>query len=146
MRRRAPRRQWASLPSDERQALLTMVWLVPALHIAVRVFDYRRTRAWIDRSGGKIRPHADGRPRVEALRLATTRVQAYSWLPGNCLSRSLGLYWLMLKAGYSPVLRLGVSLAEGTFTAHAWVEHEGVVLNDTQDVSVRYRPLEMSGR
>lgn len=143
MRRRAPRRQWASLPSDERQALLTMVWLVPVLHVAVRVFDYRRTRAWIDRSGGKIRPHADGRPRVEALRLATTRVQAYSWLPGNCLSRSLGLYWLMLKAGYSPVLRLGVSLADGTFAAHAWVEHDGVVLNDSQNVSERYAPLEV---
>ncbi len=145
MRRRWPGRRWSSLPSDERRALVTMLWLVPALHVAVRVFDYRRTRAWIDRLADRRATRATVRPRIAALRLATTRVQAYSWLPGNCLSRSLGLYWLLREAGYTPTLRLGVSLAEGTFAAHAWVEHDNVVLNDTQDVSQRYRPLEVSG-
>jgi hypothetical protein len=145
MSRRWPGRRWSSLPSDERRALITMVWLVPALHVAVRVFDYRRTRAWIDRSADRRAATSSARPRIEALRLATTRVQAYSWLPGNCLSRSLGLYWLLREAGYTATLRLGVSLAEGAFAAHAWVEHDDVVLNDTQDVSERYRPLEASG-
>jgi hypothetical protein len=81
---------------------------------------------------------------VEALRLATTRVQCYSWLPGNCLSRSLALYYLLRKAGAAPHLRLGVSLADATFSAHAWVELDGRVLNDRADVSTRFRPLEAS--
>lgn len=131
--------------------MLTMVWLVPVMHVAVRVLDYRRTRAWLDRSTADRGPRtADRGPRtassasLEALRLATSRVQAYSWLPGNCLSRSLSLLWLLRRRGYAPDLRLGVSLAGGTFAAHAWVELDGRVLNDRQDVATRYRPLAAS--
>ncbi len=120
-----------------------MLWLVPAMHVAVRVFDYRRTRAWVDRNGARAaaRPARRRVTRVEALRLATTRVQAYSWLPGNCLSRSLALLLLLRRGGHAAQLRLGVSLAGGAFAAHAWVELDGRVLNDRPDVSTRYRPL-----
>lgn len=79
---------------------------------------------------------------VEPFRLATSRVQAYSWLPGNCLSRSLALHYLLQAAGHDSNLRLGVSLADGAFAAHAWVELDGRVLNDRQDVTSRYAPLE----
>lgn len=136
------RRGWFDLPWDQQRAVLAMLWLVPALHVAVRVFDYNRTRAFLDRRADVRRSRlTESRPDVTPYRLATARVMRYSWLPGNCLSRSLALLWLLRRNGHDADLRLGVSLAGGAFAAHAWVELEGRVLNDRQDVTTRYAPF-----
>jgi len=137
-----PRRGWFDLPPDERRAVLTMMWLVPALHVAVRVFDYRRTREWLEQRArtrtAALTASADD---LAAWRLATARVTRYSWVPGNCLSRSLALLYVLRARGHDAHLHLGVSLAGGVFAAHAWVTHGGTVLNDTQDVATRYAPF-----
>ncbi len=137
-----PRRGWSALPREERRAVITMVWLVPAVHMAVRLFDYRRTHEWLERRAGT-RPAAltasSDEPAV--WQLAIARVGRYSWLPGNCLSRSLALLYVLRSRGQDAHLQLGVSLAGGAFAAHAWVTQGGLVLNDTQDVASRYVPL-----
>ena len=136
------RRGWFDLPWNQQRAVLAMLGLVPALHVAVRVFDYNRTRAFLDRRADVRRTRLTGLPAdITPYRLATARVMRYSWLPGNCLSRSLGLLWLLRRNGHDAELRLGVSLAGGTFAAHAWVELAGRVLNDRQDVTARYAPF-----
>jgi hypothetical protein len=141
---RVRRRRWRDLPGAERRALVTMLWLVPVMHVAVRVWNYRRVRDIIDRRRGKATDTSAAV--VEAWRLATSRVQAYSWLPGNCLSRSLALYYSLRAEDHDPALRLGVSLDSNVFAAHAWVELGGRVLNDTANVGERYRPLEPASR
>lgn len=138
------RRGWFDLPRAERRAVIVTAVLVPATHILVRIINYRHTMAlatWTAARWPARPPVADARLVVDQLRLATARVQQYSPLPGNCLSRSIVLWWRLRRRGLEPDLRLGVSLAGGTFAAHAWVEHEGRVLNDTVDVADRYRPL-----
>lgn len=123
-------------------AVMTMAWLVPAVHAAVRIFEYRRTREWLDRRavtrGTSLRASAED---IAAWRLAVARVTRYSWVPGNCLSRSLALLYVLRARGCDAELHLGVSRPDGTFAAHAWVTHEGIVLNDTQDVASRYVPF-----
>jgi hypothetical protein len=138
------RRGWFDLPRGHRGAVLSTAFLVPATHVLVRVIDYRRTMAMAEWSAGRWpfrRTTAPTPEVVDAFRLATTRVQRYSPLPGNCLSRSLVLWWALRRRGLPPELRFGVSLAGGTFAAHAWVELDAVVLNDRQDVASRYAPL-----
>jgi hypothetical protein len=49
----------------------------------------------------------------------------------RCLQRSLALCIWLERLGYSPVLQIGVRLEGATLSAHAWVEHEGHVINDT---------------
>ena len=73
--------------------------------------------------------------------LAVSRVKYHSPLRGNCLSQSLALVWLLRREGLTPTLRLGVRLQDAKFDAHAWVEDEGRVLNDTPDVHTRFAPL-----
>jgi hypothetical protein len=68
-------------------------------------------------------------------------VKHYSVFPGNCLSQSLTLSWLLRRRGLEPTLRLGVRLLEQKLDAHAWVVYDGRVLNDTQDVAERFTPL-----
>jgi Transglutaminase-like superfamily len=52
------------------------------------------------------------------------------------------LLWLLNRRGIPARLRIGVRKEEGELEAHAWIESGGVVLNDTADVSERYRPFE----
>lgn len=64
------------------------------------------------------------------------------WWP-RCLLRSLALGWFLARLGVPFEIRIGVpagkglSLADGPvdFSAHAWVEHDGVVLNDRKDIA-----------
>jgi len=141
---RRPRPGWLDLPRAERRAVIVTAILVPATHLLIRVINYRQTMAlaaWTAARWPRRQPVADTQLVINQLRLATARVQRYSPLPGNCLSRSIVLWWRLRRRGLEPDLRLGVSLAGGTFAAHAWVEHEGQVLNDTGDVADRYQPL-----
>lgn len=139
----ASRRRWRDLSRGDRRAALVMAILVPLLHAVVRVFDYQRTQRWLAR---RIPHEVTRTPHPDSLArwvTATTRVQAYSPLPGNCLSRSLALWWMLRRSGVEATLQLGVSLT-GRFAAHAWVEAGSRVLNDTQDVTTRYTPMHAS--
>ena len=72
-------------------------------------------------------------------------IRLVPWGP-RCLTRSLALAWLLKRRGIPFVLRIGVPRGttiawEGkpvTLSAHAWVEHAGIVLNDRQDVALRF--------
>ena len=138
------RRGWFELPRAERRAVWTTAILVPAAHVLVRIIDYRRTMAAAEWTAGRWpfrQPSTAAPEAIACLRLAAARVQRYSPLPGNCLSRSLVLWWQLQRRGLAPALRLGTSLAGGAFAAHAWVEHDGHAVNDTPDVAERYAPL-----
>jgi hypothetical protein len=138
------RRRWSSLPATQRRAVIATALLVPITHVLLRIIDYRRTMALASWTAGRWpfkRTALHPPETVEAFRLASARVQHYSPLPGNCLSRSLVLWWQLQQRGLAPALRLGVSLAGGSFAAHAWVEQRGCVVNDTADVAERYRPF-----
>ncbi|WP_206437529.1 MULTISPECIES: lasso peptide biosynthesis B2 protein [unclassified Mesorhizobium] len=57
---------------------------------------------------------------------------------GNCLKRSMTLWFLLRRQGIEGELRIGTRKADGKFEAHAWVEYRGKVLNDTVDVGERF--------
>ena len=61
---------------------------------------------------------------------------------GNCLSRSLLLRSLLSREGIDGDLLIGVRSASSRIEAHAWVEYQGVVLNDQPNVRERYRPFD----
>jgi len=72
------------------------------------------------------------------------------WRP-LCLLRSLALGWYLGRRGIPFELRIGVpggkSVISPTgsldFTAHAWVECHGVVLNDKEDVAREYSAFDV---
>lgn len=68
---------------------------------------------------------------------------AYGPWPANCLQRSVVLCWFMQRRGLPGDLRIGVRKDErGALDFHAWVEHDGKVVNDRRDVVVRYAVFE----
>ena len=63
---------------------------------------------------------------------------------GNCLSRSLVLWWLLRRKGIETDLRIGARSLKGAFDAHAWLEHQGRPINDTEGVAERYPAFDKS--
>jgi hypothetical protein len=134
--------KWRRLSNDERRTFIHAALLVPALHVAVRLAGYNRLHGWVIATpAGTTRPAP---PSAHALRtcvVSINRVKRFSPVGGNCLSQSLALARLLRRHGFEPALRLGVRLNDAKFEAHAWIELDGRVLNDTQDVHTRFRPL-----
>jgi hypothetical protein len=61
--------------------------------------------------------------------------------PVTCLTRSLLLEWMLRRRGVDSQLRIGVRLTQGTLDAHAWVECDGVPVNDQPDVASHFAPF-----
>jgi hypothetical protein len=80
---------------------------------------------------------AQAREITRAVDIAVNRVPFVA----NCLARSLVLCRFLQLAGVSCDLRFGADLSEVGFSAHAWVEHKGVALNDSQGVGSRFVPF-----
>ena len=59
----------------------------------------------------------------------------------QCLGIALALLAHPDFKGTGAVLRLGVMHEENLFRAHAWVELDGTVMGDVQDVADSWRPL-----
>jgi hypothetical protein len=134
-----PWQRWRSLSTQAQRDFVIAAALIPTVAAALRVLGFERVRTWVDRA---TRTPAQQRPSaIDRSVLAINRAKRYGPYPGNCLSQSLTLLWLLRRSGFSPSLQLGVRLTDSTFAAHAWVEYEGRVLNDTQDVHERYTPL-----
>lgn len=62
----------------------------------------------------------------------------------NCLKRSLVLWWLLRRQRLAADLRIGARKQSGRLEAHSWVEHCGVVLNDSDDVHEHFAPFDGS--
>jgi hypothetical protein len=56
----------------------------------------------------------------------------------SCLDRSITLWALLRWRKIDGDLHLGVRKDQGNFEAHAWVELNGTVLNDAEDVRERF--------
>ena len=51
----------------------------------------------------------------------------------SCLVKSLTLWWLLGRQGITSELRVGVRKEGGNLEAHAWVEREGIALNEPEE-------------
>ena len=118
--------------------------MLPAMAIAVRGFGFQRVHAILNRRAPAF---AEGLTESEiAERVWWARRLLYLallWGPyrPNCLQRSLVLWWLLRQQGLGSEFRIGARLRDGVFEAHAWVERNGRVLNDRQDIGEQFAPF-----
>ncbi len=131
--------RWRRLSSAEQHITLTAAAAVPAIAIALRVLGYAPIARWVSRRSKAL--HSDHVAVVRTATRAVGRVRRYGPYRGNCLSTSLALQWLLRRRGVATSLRIGARFENGALRAHAWVEWDGVVVNDTADVAERYAPL-----
>ncbi len=140
-RRRELTAAWRRLPGPERRAFLDFVWLIPAMRVGLRLAGFKRYYRSLDRRIGHGAVPPDTAERIASALRALRRARRYAPYRGNCLSQSLALWWRLGRAGVPTELCFGTRVVGGVFLAHAWLEHEGRVLNDMPDVRTRFAPL-----
>ena len=81
---------------------------------------------------------------IKRMAFAVNRAANHSPLWGNCLKRSLTLWFVLRRRGILSDLRIGVRRHEGEFQAHAWIEYEGRILNDHPTVHQQFAAFSRS--
>jgi len=74
-------------------------------------------------------------------RLVKAAVRYSLWQP-SCLEESLTLWWLLARQGIASEVRIGVRKHAEEFEAHAWVERDGVALNEPEGKHQHYAAFE----
>lgn len=137
------------LQPSERWLLLRSAVLLPATTLALRWFGFRRcyvTYARLARRSSH-RQLMNEQDKIQAERIATIIALAnerYAPHKAMCLSKSLVLWHALRTIGIPANLELGARTITGAFEAHAWVEYDGIVLDDVPNVAQIYEPFGLS--
>jgi hypothetical protein len=140
-----------SLKPPGRRALLQAAVMIPLTALGLRLFGFRRVYSGLDRLAkrGRQGPPNDEPLRVRRARHVTRYLAQNGPYRGNCLSRSLVLWWSLRRQGIDNDLRIGVRNGADSFQAHAWVEYQGQPLNAGRLVHQQYaafdRPIVPEG-
>jgi hypothetical protein len=110
--------------------------LLPVISLSLRIRGFRATQAALQSFPT---PPKNENPIVESLDTDDERIRmtvrmvnaaARYGLVSTCLEKSLTLWWLLRREGIVSSVRIGARKAAGKFEAHAWVERDGVALNE----------------
>ncbi len=92
-----------------------------------------------------LRPAQDGSTLawLEAARLWRLAGAVARRLPRRptCLAQALAVGWMLRRRGIATTLRFGVRVADGVFTAHAWLECAGRIVGPAHVTEI-FIPLE----
>jgi hypothetical protein len=137
---RSKRNRLRELTGRERALLGTALVLLHVTTIGMRLVGFHRYQAWLTRWGtGRKRsavPDAEVAARQAAQMVAVAA--RYSLFGKTCLPQAIVLSFLLQRMGLNGDLRIGVRQEGNELKAHAWIERQGQVLNDSTDVHQRF--------
>lgn len=129
------------LPEEEQRLIFVAVACLPVFWVGLYVFGLPRFQVWLQRlSPMRMKKHPY-LSQIQAWGEAVNIGARLTPFPATCLTRSLLLGWLLQRRGVPSDLRIGVRLKEGTLDAHAWVECDGVPVNDRPNVASQFAPF-----
>ena len=128
--------RWRALDERDRWRLIGCVVGLWFVHASLAVFGYGRTRRMIERVSRRTPARAAMSAEIadaQALARLAASAGANALGEATCLRRALLLHGWLRRRGLRPALLLGLPTnapapAAGDFSAHAWVELEGVPL------------------
>ncbi len=139
-------RQLSELSSSELIILSIALFLLPITAFSLQVKGFKWTRTLLSNEClPKINSKTPTPQKLlEAKSIAGMVGIAANHGPyrANCLIKSLVTWWLLAKRGIQSELKIGVNKEAGDFNAHAWVEFQGIVVNDAADIDERFSILD----
>ena len=131
--------RFSALTLSQQRMLLAAWFLLPFFWLGLSKLGLARLHALLQRRRLTVNPgSALALPEIQALGEAVNIAARHSPFPATCLTRSLLLDWLLQRRGIWSQLRIGVRLTQGMLDAHAWVECEGVPVNDLPDIATQF--------
>jgi transglutaminase superfamily protein len=125
-------RRFRALEQPAQKLFLSAALLLPFVSLQLKIRGFVATRAMLE-SRLKTRELTQDNAGIEARTARTVRMvlaaKRYAWGKASCLEESIVLWYLLGRQGIESALRIGIRKDDGKFDAHAWVERDGVALN-----------------
>lgn len=139
-------RRFNSLPGAAKADFLRALLLLPLIRTSLRLRGFRKTQKSLQRyvvgpsraASAQAEAEADARQTCRMVLAASRRL----YKPGNCLERSLTLWWLLARRGIAAHLRIGARKTGEKFEAHAWVERNGEAIGEPESTHLHYSAFE----
>lgn len=134
------------LPWTERRLLVQLLFGLPLLTLGLQWMGLKRLQAtllkWFPADQHPPQVSLQNVERQAHRITAIIQLAACSGRYGaNCLPRSLMLWTLLRHYGIQSNLRIGVRKVAGQLQAHAWVEYQGMPLNDRANIQQEFAPF-----
>ena len=139
-------RRFSALEGQARRLFLRAAMALPLIRLSLRWRGFRATQATLER----LAAHRPVLPAAaENCAVLTARMVKAAGRHGlrraSCLEESLALWWLLARQGVRSEIRIGIRndpRAGSAFAAHAWIERNGVALNETEAPHRHYAAFE----
>jgi Transglutaminase-like superfamily len=141
-------RRFKALEPRARGLFLRAAVLLPFISLSLRLRGFRATQSSLQkRLPRSLTAVSDqsSRTQAESTALSARMVRAAAhrtWGTPQCLEQSLALWWLLGRRGISTSVRIGTRKTGEKFEAHAWVECDGVALNEAEEPHEHYAAFE----
>ena len=134
-----PLRRFRALEPRARGLFLRAAVLLPFISLSLRLRGFRATQSNLQKRlpaglPGTSDQSSRAQAELTALTVRMVRSAAHrSWGSPACLEQSLGLWWLLGRQGIPSSVRIGTRKTGEKFEAHAWVECDGMALNEPEE-------------
>ncbi|PYT88309.1 MAG: lasso peptide biosynthesis B2 protein [Acidobacteria bacterium] len=129
-------RRFSALERPAQMLFLRALAMLPLVSLSLRLRGFQPTRSTLQRTLARRTPQVDSDSLNMKMVLAAHMVNAadrHGLVHPSCLAKSLTLWWLLGRQGISSRLRIGIRKQNDQLEAHAWVEREGVALNEPEE-------------
>jgi Transglutaminase-like superfamily len=134
--------RYRALDPEARKLYTRAVALLPLIALSLHLRGFKKTReALQERRVPGLPVERTKEQRAKAVEKTCRMVRAaahYGMVRPTCLVESLALWHLLDGQSIAAQLRIGVRKLSRKFEAHAWVEVEGVALNQAQELHKHY--------
>lgn len=140
--------RFRALSPEARKNFFRAAVLLPAISVSLRIRGFRATQQALlkfikSSKAHQPLPEHEAKSHRVAAAVRMVNAAARNGCGGfTCLEKSLVLWWLLLRQGIASTVRIGARRAEGKFEAHAWVEFEGMALNEPQQEHRHFAPFD----
>ena len=129
-------RRFSALERPARNLFLRAIVLLPLVTLSLRWRGFRATQATLQRFLSNDNQQSDASLVRKVAPVAAHMVNAadrHGLIHPSCLAKSLTLWWLLAREGFPSHLRIGIRKEKEKFEAHAWVERDGIALNEPDE-------------
>jgi hypothetical protein len=137
-------RRFRALERGARGLFLRAAVLLPFISLSLRLRGFRATQSSLQKhlpsatsSVSDRSELAPAQPIILTARMVRSAAHR-TWGRPACLEQSLALWWLLGRQGIASSVRIGTRKTQQKFEAHAWVECDGMALNEPEEAHRHY--------
>ncbi len=128
--------RFSALERPAQALFLRALVMLTLVALSLRLRGFHSTRSTLQRTLSHRTPEMDSGCLNRQVALTARMVNTadrHGLVHPSCLAKSLTLWWLLGRQGITSRLRIGIRKENGQLEAHAWVEREGVALNEPEE-------------